>query len=877
MNIKKTIYLLIILLSYHVTYAQKKKTEPGSDSIIWARVPDSYAKDSIELRLQPADVITYPGDKAKDIIQEVLNNYTKWRFTFNEPQNIKCPLLGRQRIILYLIEPGDSIFIDFKGDVPIFSGKGSLKFQLVQKIEAINDSLEKTEEHKMLSKKNDTRSTLNDYLTWNAYLNKKLNCLLPLIEMNKSKLSTFTYVNLKTNLLLDIEKRRMWKFMGIRRTLQPGLVNHLGLSNQDICAIFDSTMNGPASKWLRYKVPFVLGPTYAWDMLHLDDYRQKGKFFQTNALDTPILGRDPADPFISQYNMAKSKHKGIIREELMAFTFWASFGVLHEIGFTPKVEAILADYYAQPGYPEYKRVVKDYELEQRARWNKEQPQQFTLIDRKGNLFTSEQLKGKIVVFDFWFTGCTGCVQMAASLKNVEDKFKSDTNVVFVSVSIDKNKEQWLKSVKQKMFTTGSGIQLYTGGRGKDHEIIKKFFVEGYPTLEIMDPLGQLLNPDWKKNSPRRDDGKAMTSFIQKQIATMKDGPYILYDSGKVTVHAINGTMLSTKHFSKATIPDLPVQTDTNSIFNISLKLSLSAEPSEFAKPEKLFVLSDIEGNFDAFRKLLQMNKIIDQKFNWTFGNGHLVFAGDMFDRGPQVTECLWLIYSLEEKAKAAGGYVHFILGNHEIMNLQGNHRDALKKYKNNAALIGKSLSQLYNEDSELGKWLRTKNVIEKIGDLLFIHGGISRKINQQPLTVTEINQLAKPYYDDNRKDYGDEGINSIMDPLTSPFWYRAYYVGGSEKKKSQVKDVIDSTLQKFSVNRIITGHTIVADTISVHYGGKVINTDTHHASGKSEALLIERNRYYRVTTMGERILLFSEPRDTFTDITANQNPVKSKK
>ncbi len=44
----------------------------------------------------------------------------------------------------------------------------------------------------------------------------------------------------------------------------------------------------------------------------------------------------------------------------------------------------------------------------------------------------------------------------------------------------------------------------------------------------------------------------------------------------------------------------------------------------------------------------------------------------MFDRGEQVTECLWRIYSLEKKAKSAGGYVHFIL-EITVMNLQGDH------------------------------------------------------------------------------------------------------------------------------------------------------------------------------------------------------------
>ena len=65
----------------------------------------------------------------------------------------------------------------------------------------------------------------------------------------------------------------------------------------------------------------------------------------------------------------------------------------------------------------------------------------------------------------------------------------------------------------------------------------------------------------------------------------------------------------------------------------------------------MFVVSDIEGEFKAFRQLLQGNNIIDENFNWTFGNGHLVLTGDFVDRGTLVTEVLWLIYSLEEKAK----------------------------------------------------------------------------------------------------------------------------------------------------------------------------------------------------------------------------------
>ncbi len=82
-----------------------------------------------------------------------------------------------------------------------------------------------------------------------------------------------------------------------------------------------------------------------------------------------------------------------------------------------------------------------------------------------------------------------------------------------------------------------------------------------------------------------------------------------------------------------------------------------------------------------------------------------MFAGDMFDRGEQVTECLWLIYSLEEKAKKSGGYVHFILGIiMEIMNLCGDIRYRQKKYSRHEQLLNKSyVNDLFGKGSELGK------------------------------------------------------------------------------------------------------------------------------------------------------------------------------
>ena len=352
----------------------------------------------------------------------------------------------------------------------------------------------------------------------------------------------------------------------------------------------------------------------------------------------------------------------------------------------------------------------------------------------------------------------------------------------------------------------------------------------------------------------RHEHYAAKSSAQEQ----RDGPYVQYNSNnQVLVNYIietNGVKTVKKDSVAVKQKDklsLNVMTDIpGKSFQVSLKKKLQNEKFDFSSPTNLFILSDLEGNFGAFRKLLQANKIITDDFQWQFNNGHLVLIGDFFDRGEQVTELLWFIYSLEEKAKAAGGYVHFILGNHEIMNLTDDLRYLNKKYLENAALLDQKYISLYDENSELGRWLRTKNIIERIGDIIFTHGGISSAINKLNLSLREINKLARPYYADTIYQYEDAKSDIIFSNL-GPFWYRGYY----DEKNTSVPLQIDSTLSQFKARQIITGHSIVADTVSMWYGGRLFNTDVPHSTGKSEALLIEKDTYYRVDINGKKSFL----------------------
>jgi hypothetical protein len=337
-------------------------------------------------------------------------------------------------------------------------------------------------------------------------------------------------------------------------------------------------------------------------------------------------------------------------------------------------------------------------------------------------------------------------------------------------------------------------------------------------------------------------------------ATVIDGPYVLYREDLVFVQYIedNSGVKSVRTdsmpaASKGNINLLVNTGESGKTFSVSLKSKHTNEKAEYNGVKKMLVISDIEGNFTALRKLLQANGVIDEKFNWTFKKDHLVFVGDFVDRGKMVMEVLWLIYSLEEKAKAAGGYVHYILGNHEIMNMNGDLRYVHERYTEHAALMNRHYMQLFGADAEMGRWLATKNVAERIGNILFTHGGISSYVNEMQIPLKELNDGVRPYYRDTSFVYPDAGLEILFSDL-GPFWYRGYYSGAPKAGMTQ----IDSTLDFYRVRHISTGHTIIANNISTLFDGKLFNTDVHHAKGHSEALLVENGKFMRVNGAGEK-------------------------
>lgn len=334
-----------------------------------------------------------------------------------------------------------------------------------------------------------------------------------------------------------------------------------------------------------------------------------------------------------------------------------------------------------------------------------------------------------------------------------------------------------------------------------------------------------------------------------------DGPYVFYKGDKIHVIRVNKHNELTEEITDR-VDSLLVETPnyTPKQFYVKLKSKNVNPPSIYKKADKIFAVSDIEGNYYTYINLLIGNKIIDENLNWIFGTGHFVFNGDIVDRGEEVTPLMWLTYKLEHEAAAAGGQVHMINGNHEVMNLEGDHRYVAKKYVNLAKKLNLSAEEFYNDNNEMGRWLRSKNIMEKIGDLLFIHAGISPTMLRANLDIESINQIALENYGANLENDTLTNSNLIFGRY-GIFWYRGLVSDYKYYPKSSMQEV-DQFLNFYESSKVIIGHTIV-DDISSDYEGKVIRIDIHHPTDKnspkeSRALLIENNMFYNVDIHGNK-------------------------
>jgi len=262
--------------------------------------------------------------------------------------------------------------------------------------------------------------------------------------------------------------------------------------------------------------------------------------------------------------------------------------------------------------------------------------------------------------------------------------------------------------------------------------------------------------------------------------------------------------------------------------------------------KRIVCLGDLHGDYKLTLDCLKLANIIDDKLNWVAEPPETIIVqiGDQVDRcrpdvnmkcdNPEATpydegsdiKILELFTDLHKKALKKGGAVYSLLGNHEIMNVDGQLNyvsyEGLKQFENEINpetkekfKSGKEARKyLFKRGNKYAKFLAcTRQTALIIGSNLFVHATIMPELAKK-FKVDDLNILVRKWLlGIINNDHKLEGIGNVGDILLnyniSPFWPRV--LGNLPPNVSlddeTCEEYLKDTLDLYKCNNMIVGHT----------------------------------------------------------------------
>jgi len=313
--------------------------------------------------------------------------------------------------------------------------------------------------------------------------------------------------------------------------------------------------------------------------------------------------------------------------------------------------------------------------------------------------------------------------------------------------------------------------------------------------------------------------------------------------------------------------------------------SADGRPCVWTGVDKIVAVGDLHGDYDHFVLVLKGTGLIDDGLRWAGGKTHLVQTGDVMDRGPDAKRILDLIRSLEKEAPAAGGMVHFLIGNHEEMNiLELSFRYGYVTQKQFQSFLpagyvaakearfkekpenGGDLTKLWEDlltdpdaqrlytrtfNENYGKWIAQHNAVIKINDTVFLHGGVSEQFSTWKLeTLNSVlaRELTR-FMDDIEYDRPWSPRNTrIVYQSLGPLWYRDL----ASNDEALMQEEFDRILANLGAKSMVVAHTPIQSAVSFEYmnrfGKRLFMIDTSISSfmgmeSHPSALIIEKGEF----------------------------------
>lgn len=259
---------------------------------------------------------------------------------------------------------------------------------------------------------------------------------------------------------------------------------------------------------------------------------------------------------------------------------------------------------------------------------------------------------------------------------------------------------------------------------------------------------------------------------------------------------------------------------------------------------RILSIGDLHGDYIQASGILRNLGLMDASGGWTGGQDVLIQTGDIADRGQQEMDVYRTLFRLQDEAPASGGEVIMLLGNHELMNLQGDYSYA--NFLDNKGLGGSiaNRTEAFAPKGWLGEQLRRRSqVVARIGEqygfthpVLYAHAGIL------PAVAESLDHRSKNSCADDAGESAANALNALVrrrlsnrtwDELrddkdayfaeTGPFWTRRL----ARSVDTGLCVELEQSLRIFGATRMVVGHTPQVDG-KVHHRclGRLVLADT---------------------------------------------------
>jgi thiol-disulfide isomerase/thioredoxin len=195
---------------------------------------------------------------------------------------------------------------------------------------------------------------------------------------------------------------------------------------------------------------------------------------------------------------------------------------------------------------------------------------FEFVDLAGKKYTLSDFKGKLLLLDFWASWCGPCKAQIPAMKELE-KIYAGREIVFASVSLDNQKADWIKGVKENNL---HNLVLYAEGAFRNPFPLA-YGISSIPRFMLIDADGKIITD----NMPKPDKKEEVMALINADLNKAELAMVIQKNLDAIGANLLmSGKDLSVKSLHSAMGIDIDIQ--VNYHFPKTLRYDFSPRRNE---------------------------------------------------------------------------------------------------------------------------------------------------------------------------------------------------------------------------------------------------------------------------------------------------------